>query len=176
VHTDTSAPHQAAVQKLRELIKDIEFAMLVTRASDGALRARPMATQKVEFDGDLWFFTNASAEKSAELRENPIVNISYANPTDQRYVSISGVAELIRDVARAKELWHPAYRAYFPNGPDDPDMLLIRVHVDKVEYWDPPTGVMRQLVGLVKAVVSGQRFEPGGHEKLSFDGRSSARS
>jgi general stress protein 26 len=166
---DVSDPKNADVRKLGELIKDIEFAMLVTRTADGSMRARPLATQKVDFDGDLWFFTNASADKSAELRRDPIVNVTYANPADQRYVSVSGRVELIQDAARARALWHAAYRAYFPNGPDDPDLILLRVAVNRAEYWDPPTGMMRQLAGLAKAVLSGERYEPGGHQKLSFE-------
>ena len=81
---------------------------------------------------------------------------------------MSGRAELVRDPVKAKALWHASYRAYFPNGPDDPDMVLIRVHVEDAEYWDPPSGLMRQLLGLAKAVATGQRFEPGGNVKVSF--------
>ena len=92
-HTDRNEN----IKKLRELIEQIQFAMLTTVEDDGTLRSRPMATQQTEFDGDLWFFTNASAPKVDEVQQNQKVNVSYAEPKDQKYVSVSGTAELVRD-------------------------------------------------------------------------------
>ena len=84
----------AAIKKLGELIEDIKIAMLTTVEEDGSLRSRPMGTQQVEFDGDLWFFTGQSTAKVDEIQQDQHVNISYANPDDNRYVSVSGRARL----------------------------------------------------------------------------------
>ncbi len=162
----TPAKTSDKVRKLAELIKDVQFAMLTTVCPDGSLRSRPMATQQVDFDGDLWFFTRASAPKASELEQHAQVNVSYANPDDQRYVSVSGRAEIVRDREKAASLWNPVYRAWFPDGLDDPDLALIRVDVETAEYWDPPSGAMVQLYGYVKAAMTGQPPKPGGHEKL----------
>ena len=100
----THEKHQENVQKLRELITGIEFAMLTTVESDGRLRSRPMATQRSEFDGDLYFFTNISAEKVNEVEGEQNVCVSYADPQEQRYVSMSGVARLLNDRAKIR-IW-----------------------------------------------------------------------
>src|SRR5690242_12481190 len=80
--------------KLWAMIKDIKFAMLVTEQEDGTLRSRPMATQQAEFEGELWFFTAMDAPKVAEVRHHAKVNLSYAEPEDQKYVSVSGTCEV----------------------------------------------------------------------------------
>lgn len=164
------------VEKLRDLIQDIRVAMLTTVEEDGSLRSRPMATQKLtqkaEFDGELWFFTGAGSEKVQEIRREQHVNVSYADPDDERYVSVSGTALIVHDRAKAEELWSPVLKAWFPQGLDDPDLALLRVKVEKAEYWDSPSGKMVQLLGLVKALATGERYhaDPGENEKLELAG------
>ncbi len=61
---DNQADRNASIKKLGELIEDIDIAMLTTIDDDSALRSRPMGTQQIEFDGDLWFFVGASSAKA----------------------------------------------------------------------------------------------------------------
>ncbi len=165
---DNQAATNEHVKKLGELIKDIEFAMLTTAEADGTLRSRPMATQQVEFDGDLYFFTRAGSGKVDEIERDHHVNVSYAKPDDQRYVSVSGMARLSRDRAKIEELWSPILKAWFPEGLDDPELALLKVSVESAEYWDSPSSKMVQLVGFVKALVTGESYKPGEHEKLDL--------
>lgn len=155
------------IKRVRELIKDIRFAMLTTLQSDGSLRSRPMATQQLEFDGDLWFFTYGNADKVHEVKQNPHVNLSYAATNEQKYVSISGTGELVRDRDRMEQLWNPVYRAWFPQGLDEPDLALLKVSVDQAEYWDSPSNSVVRLAGFVKAVVTGDPSAVGSNEKIS---------
>lgn len=161
-----------SVKKLAEMIEGIEFAMLTTVEEDGTLRSRPMATQREgEFDGDLWFFTGASAPKVAEVQHDRHVNLSYADPSTQRYVSVSGTARLVRDRRKTEMLWNPAYKAWFPKGLDDPDLALLRVTVTEAGYWDAPASPVVHLVGFAKAKPTGQRYEGGENEELDLEGR-----
>jgi general stress protein 26 len=165
-----SAPTRAdAIQKLRELTKSIHIAMLCTATPEGTLRSRPMATQEITDDGELWFFTDAGSPKVDEVLENQQVNVAYAEPANQTYVSVSGEARLVRDPAKIRELWKPAYKAWFPDGLDDPNIALLHVRVTQAEYWDTPSSTMVHLIGVAKALATGQRYEPGDHEKLDMD-------
>jgi len=155
------------VKKLAKLIKGIEVAMLTTRDDDGTLRGRPMQTQDRDFDGTLWFFTQASSHKVLEIDHEHQVNLSYAQPKEHRYVSVSGIATLVRDRAKIDELWSPVLRAWFPKGKDDPDVALLKVEVTKAEYWDSPSSTIVKLVGFTKAVLTGQPYRPGENEKLN---------
>jgi general stress protein 26 len=163
------AHDKSDVEKIRGLIKGIRVAMLTTVDEDGALRSRPMATQQTEFDGDLWFFTGASSPKVGEIDKDRQVNVSYAAPDDNTYVSLSGTARLVRDKAKAEELWNPFLKAWFPKGLEDPELALLRVEVEKAEYWDSPSGKMVQLAGFVKAIVTGHRYEAGKGEHDKVD-------
>ena len=156
------------VRKLAELIADTEFAMLTTVDADGSLRSRPMAVQPREFDGDLWFFTQASAPKVDEVEREEEVNVSFARPDKQHYVSVSGKARVVRDRAKIKELWSPELKAWFPGGSDDPDLALLRVSAERAEYWDSRSSAVSHLIGLAKAVATGTSYEPGENEKVEL--------
>lgn len=124
-----------------------------------------MTTQQLESHGTLWFFSGLNSEKVEELQTNPEVNVSYSDPDDQRYVSVSGHAEVSRDRTKMEELWNPMFKAWFPRGLDDPDLCLLQVNVTQAEYWDSPSGTMVQLAGDIKAVVTGKRLENAGDHK-----------
>jgi len=127
-----TSSNQEAIEKVRELIKGIETAMLTT-VSDEGLVSRPMQTQDVEFDGDLWFLTKKDTGKFHELLRNRQVNVAYAG---QSFVSIRGEAELVNDVGKVKELWNPAYEKFLETTYDDPNLVLIKVSAETAEYWD----------------------------------------
>ena len=164
----TRTAFDGGAQKLAELIKDIEYAMLTTALPDGTLRSRPMTTQKAPFDGTLWFFTDADSAKVYEVRRDGHVNVAYADPAHNRWVSVSGTASVVRDKAKVKELWSAGVKAWFPKGPDDPNIALLRIDVHDAEYWDAPSNKMVQAVGFVKALATGQRYEPGENEKINL--------
>jgi len=142
------APIEREVRRLRKLVKSVRIAMFTTVAADGRLRSRPMASLKGGFDGDLWFVTRSSAPKTEEIRENQHVNVAYADPEAERFVSISGLASLVRDANKVDELWSRRLRNWFPNGKQDPDLALIRVRIDRAEVWDAKSASMVHLEGL----------------------------
>jgi general stress protein 26 len=144
--------------------------MLTTVAPDGGLRSRPMSTQGRGLEnGEVRFFTGDNSGKVAEIDAEHEVNLAYAEPKEQRYVSLSGTARVLRDPARAKELWSPEVKAWFPGGPENPHLALLRVRVHTAEYWDAPSGKMAALIALAKQKMSGRAAgDIGEHQKVSF--------
>jgi general stress protein 26 len=164
--------YKANVAKLGELIKEVKIAMLTTMDDQGRHRSRPMGTQQVEFDGDLWFFTGSDSEKAREIAAHPQVNVSYADPGANRYVSVSGKATLVEDADKMEELWNPIFKAWFPDGLDDPTLTLLRVEVEEAEYWEAPpgaAGMVATVIGFVQGVVSGEQADIGENEKLQVN-------
>lgn len=142
--------HEPATStSLRGLIEGIEFAMLTTVDRDGCLHSRPMAALVPQSNRELWFFISASSAKAEDVRNNQAVNVTYTSSTHHRYVAVSGRAELVFDRDRARRLWQPAYRTWFPLGVDDPDLALLRIKVDKAECWDAPNARVVQLLSVV---------------------------
>jgi general stress protein 26 len=162
--------HKDSIAKIAGLIKGIKFAMLTTEEEDGSLRSRPMATQQVEFDGDLWFFTDKSSAKVKEVEHHHEINVSYADQGNSTYVSVSGKAELVLDKNKVEELWNPFYQSWFPEGVNDPNIALLKVNVEKAEFWDSTSNKMVQLAGFLKAVVTGQEYHASKdeHGKVNF--------
>jgi len=149
-------------EKLAELIKDIRVAMFTTRRRDGSLHTRPMYTQQIPFRGGvLWFLTSAHGTKVSEIAAAPEVLITYDGTTHNRYVAVRGTAEVVRDVAKTREMWNMQAKAWWPGGPEDPDVALIRVVVESAEYWDGPSKA-GYVLSLLKAVVTGSKMDPGG--------------
>jgi len=149
-HNDPNA------QKLYDLIKDINFAMVTTVDTDGTLHSRPMYRCPPDEHGDFWFFTKIQSPKITEISRDHEVNIAFSEPSNQTYVSISGRAEVVRDRSKIDELWAAPMRAWFPEGKDDPQIALIRVHPAKGEYWDSPSSTVVNLYGYVKASITGK--------------------
>jgi general stress protein 26 len=145
--------------KLRTLLKGARICMLTTRDGDGNLRSRPMALQETEIDNDLWFFTAWHSPKINELEGDDRVNVSVVNGNS--YISISGRAVIVEDRGKARELWSPAYKVWFPKGLEDPELALLKVSLDQAEYWDNPGGVMTMLIAYAKAMATGERPQIG---------------
>jgi general stress protein 26 len=125
--------------KLAALVRQMKVGMLTTIEADGSLRSRPLETVEVDREGRLWFFTQASSPKSAEIESHAHqVNLSYADPRDEDFASISGTARVVRDTAKMRALWAARLERWFPRGLNDPDLALLEVRIDKAEYWDEP--------------------------------------
>lgn len=153
---------EAGRRKVLDLIDGIDYAVFATRSRDGApFHARPMAYRKVEGDGDLWFFTKRDSRKVEEIEADPDTLVSFADPRKQNFVSITGRSEVVQDRARVKALWSEIYRAWFPGGPEDDNVVLIRVHAAHAEYWDTPNSAMVYAFGYLKAVATGKPSRAG---------------
>lgn len=157
--TTAIEPHEraAAVKHLREMIHDISVAMFTTVAADGSLNSRPMVNINEKFDGDLWFFTAFDDPKVAEIAAHPTVNVSFADPSKGRYVSAAGKAELVRDAKRIELHWTDACKPWFPKGPQDPNLGLLKVDIDSAEFWDQQRGTMVAVAGFFKRLVTGDK-------------------
>lgn len=127
-----------------------------------------MWTQGDEFDGSLWFFTSDEAPKVDELDRNPQVCLNYGAPDKDLYLSVSGRAELVRDEAKAKELWNTFAQAWFPGGVDDPHLALLRVDVEQAQYWEDKKPKVLQFAEIVLGAVTGRPPKSGEERKLDF--------
>lgn len=148
---------QEGGRKVAELIKDIKVAMLTHIDRDGRLVSTPMATQDVEFDGDVWFVSERDSDKVRDIAAQNRVNVAYSGRGS--WVSLSGTAEVVDDEERLRQYWGTFTDAWMEGGPDNPNNVLIHVRADTAEYWDTPGGAVTQVANLVKAKAQGERIE-----------------
>jgi general stress protein 26 len=145
--------------KLWEMVKDIRYAMFTTRHANGHLHSQPMTTQNRAPDEDdtLYFFMSREHGPVGDLGFDAQVNIVYADPHQDTYVSISGTARVVDDAQQKHRLWSKMNEAWFPQGPDDPDVALVGVRITHADYWDVKSSKLVQLYEMAKAAVTGQR-------------------
>lgn len=147
---------QDQINTIAAKIKHVRFGMFTTRDGYNVLSSRPLTIEQIDNEGNLWFFTSDEAPFTADLAEHPDVNVSFSNPDEQLYVSVTGHAYLLKDRAKARELWTPLVGAWYAGGLDDPHLALIRVRIHAAEYWDVKGSKMKQLVQLARAAVTGR--------------------
>ncbi len=152
MNTDTST-----VEHLHQLLQKFDTAMLVTHTAQGEIRARPMAIVRVDPDCRVWFFSGKGSGKVGEIVEDCEVNI-VCQDEFSLYLSISGRATLQRNREKIDELWEEGFQTWFPQGKDDPDLMLIAVEPTEGEYWDNEGfNKIKYLFERAKAFASGSR-------------------
>jgi general stress protein 26 len=155
------------LEKVRDMIEDIRIAMMTTVDEQGHLVSRPMAALQVDEDGTIWFFTKRSSPKVDQIDHNDHrVNLSFASVSDADYVSVSGQAQEFDDKIKINELWNPQAKAWFPEGKDDPELTLLKVHIDMAEYWSANDSRMIRFIQQATAVITGNPPKMGENEKV----------
>jgi general stress protein 26 len=167
--SDSEHPtREQVIQSIASVIKDVKFAMLTVSTAEGHLKAHPMTTQQTEYDGDVWFIGGKDTEQVQCMAVRPQVNVSYTDSGKGNYVSIGGAAQLIEDRAKLEELWSDAYKAYFPEGIDDPSVQLIKIEAYGAEYWGSD-GKLKNVWQQARAAVTGKpATDLGTNETVKF--------
>ena len=153
------------------LIKDIKFGMLTHRHSDGELHSTPLTTQnKADDEGTaLYFFISRKSDMAACVAKDANVNVAYAHPGDDRYVSVAGHASIVEDQAKKDYLFTSFAKAWFPGGATDPDMALLQINIGHAEYWDVKESKMVQLAKMATAAITGKPPEKmGDHKEMNL--------
>jgi general stress protein 26 len=163
----TEAAHVAA---LAAKIKPVPFAMFTTRDQQGRLASQPMTRQDTDDRGGLWFYTSSLSELWENIAHSPEVNLSFSEPAESLFVSVSGTAERVVDRARIKALWNPVVAGWFPHGPEDEHVVLVRVAPHSAEYWDANESAMVRMFHYAKAALTGTPPEvgPGEHGTIKL--------
>jgi general stress protein 26 len=152
-------------ERLKKLMGDFDTAMLVTRTEDGGLRSRPLSVAHNADDKEgLYFSTAIDSPKVSELEADPRVNVCMQDK--RRFVSVTGVARLVKDRALIDNLWSETWKVWFPKGKDDPSLCILAVEPSEAAYWDG-TGLegVTYLFEMAKAYVMGRKAESDDDER-----------
>ena len=148
-----------------DLMKKIGFAMLVTHDGD-KLRARPMSAYLEREENAIYFLTDARRHKGEEIARNPGVNLSFANASDQKYVSVTGTAVVSNDRAKIRQLFSTPAKAWWSSA-EDPNIRVLKIMPDDAEFWDSPGSVI-SYVKMAAAAVTGSRPDIGDNRKVAM--------
>ena len=153
-------------QKIWNYIKDLKTAMLVSLDESDDLHARPMALVQDEYDGKIWFFTSASADKVDEIRQDHKVCLTFNDHENDNHVSLTGNARLSRDKELIEKFWNPIVAAWFPDGKDAPDCALLEIKIEKGEHWDSSSNPIVFFSEIIKANVKDEQPDLGENQKF----------
>jgi len=142
--------------KVRELLQGFSIAFMVT-VEDGVATARPLGIvgDSTRFSGTLWFITDARSRKVRAITSGAPTSLIFENHEQGTYLYLTGHATIVEDRGRLKELYTPVQRTWFPDGPDDPHITLVRFDAEHADYWDGHGGWLRLSLAFLKAMVTG---------------------
>ncbi|WP_016990483.1 pyridoxamine 5'-phosphate oxidase family protein [Flavobacterium sp. ACAM 123] len=146
---------QAAIDKLKELIKSESICHFCTQLTQQPIASRPMTTQRVDGDGNIWFFSSIKSDKNVEIEKNNQVQLFYSNPSSYEFLSIYGSATIHTDKEKIDEMWTPLANAWFKDGKDDADISLIKIRPQSSYYWDTKNNKMISMVQVFISKVTG---------------------
>jgi general stress protein 26 len=144
-------------QRVRALIEGAGVAMLMNVDEQGVLVGRPMLPLLVRDDPHIYFLTHQSSRKVAQLAARPQVGLSIIS--SNCFLVVAGSTQVSRDPDLIGRLWSPTYRAWFPGGKDDREASVIRVAVERIDYWEPPSSRAVRLVQAAKTIVTRRAVE-----------------
>ena len=153
-----------AVEKIREIAKDANICMMITDLSTLPLNARPMATQEVDEEGNIWFMSGKDSEKNKDIEKDEQVQLLYSHTGNYEYLSIYGHAEIVNDRAKIEELWTQMAKTWFKEGKDDPNISLIKVIPEDAYYWDTKNNKMVSLIKFAMGAMGITPKDDGGIE------------
>ncbi|MES2424470.1 MAG: pyridoxamine 5'-phosphate oxidase family protein [Pseudomonadota bacterium] len=154
----------ARLAELGKLIAGFKVAMLTNTGDNGELESRPMAALEMDATGALWFFTDLRSAKVEHLR---VANLSFSDADNGTYVSLSGHGQIVLDRDHIKALWTPFAKPWFPEGPESPDLVLLKFVPHNAEYWDAPHSKMVRMAAMAASIVAGKPVGLGAHDRLS---------
>lgn len=150
-------------QRLADLIEPSRVAMLTTVDAQGQLTSKPMSPIELDAHGCVWFFTDRKSSTPTQLER---LNLSFCNVDRGDYVSVVGAGVLLDDRERMKALWTPMARPWFPDGPESPDLRLLKIVPHSAEYWDSPNSKMVRLFAIAASVAAAKPVGLGEHGNL----------
>lgn len=147
------------------LMKSISFCML-SNWDGRRLRSRPMGAFVRPDEGAIYFFTDDRTHKEDEIRHYPKVCLAFADVRRQKYVSVSGTAEISCELSKMQELWAIPAKVWWRT-PDNPHIRLIKVTPEDLEYWDAPGNLISSLL-VAFALLKRTHPSVGKHKKVAL--------
>lgn len=157
--------HNSDLTLLSEMIEGISVGMLTNINEHGALTSRPMTPLEMDSEGSLWFFIDRTSVPSPERLSD--INLAFSDEDRAVYVSLSGRGELDDSREIVRRLWTSFAKPWFPEGPESPDLALLKFVPETAEYWDGPHSKVVRKVAMAASIAAGRPIGIGEHHTLT---------
>jgi general stress protein 26 len=156
------------VSRVWNILERHGVGMLTTQFA-GGLRARPLEARPDRDIGAIFFVTDVRGLKDDEIEAEPDVGFVVIDESENAYLSISGRAEVTRDSILAARIWKKTDDVWWPGGPDDENVRVIRIEPTRAELWDGPKWKAVAMFEFAKARLSGEKPNLGENRKVTVD-------
>lgn len=147
-----------ALEKMTSMVKNINYAMLLTDLKSQPISAVPMSTKKVDDQGNIWFLSGLNSDHNTNIVKSPDVQLLYSDVADMEFISIYGRASIIADPSKLKELYEKIDDAWF-TGEDDPNLTAIKIVPEEAYYWDNKHNKYISLFKMGLAAITGKKAD-----------------
>ena len=159
--------NQQAIDKIKELAKSADVCLFTTALTELPLMSRPMSVSEVDDSGNLWFMSRKGSDKNEDIAADDRVQLFFSNKGSYEFLSVYGRAVIVEDTQKAKELWTPIAKTWFNEGPEDPELTLIRVHPEDAYYWDTKHNKAVTLLSYLAGAITGKEMNNGVEGKIT---------
>jgi len=156
-----------AKKKLTAIVEDVKVAMFATKLGSQPLSVIPMYTKKVDDAGNIWFLSGKDSDHNRDINKDNKVQLMYSDPSDMKFISIYGKAQVVEDKSILKELYSKMDNAWF-DSENDPNLSAIKVMPDEAAYWSNDNNKLVTLFKLGVAAVTGDDKEIGTSGKMKL--------
>lgn len=157
-----------AAKKIKELAEAARVGLMMTNLKEAPISTRPMATQKVDEQGYIYFLSMRDSDAVKHIEAGSEVQMTWSNMGKSEYLMVHGNADVYRDQKEIDEMWSDFIKTWFPEGKDDPNLCIIRLKPESGYYWDTQHGKAAQLLGMIIGAVTGKETDDSLEGKVSL--------
>ncbi|HET9621556.1 MAG TPA: pyridoxamine 5'-phosphate oxidase family protein [Kofleriaceae bacterium] len=159
-HNRDDLTGDAALGKLRELVKQAETCFLCTAITAGrSLSTRPMSVREVDDQGRLWFLSASDSRQNRDIARDAGVQLLFQGSPHSDFLSVYGRAAISTDRARIEQLWQPILKTWFTEGLDDPRITILTVTPSEAYYWDTKHNRAVMLAKMLIGAIAGKTLD-----------------
>lgn len=154
------------LDRVWEIVERGGVCMLTTRFA-GGLRARPVEARPDRDAGLIFFVTDIHSAKEDEIETTPDVGLVFIDSSEKAYLSITGRACVVRDSETTAAVWRKTDEVWWPGGPNDPNVCVLRIEPHTAELWDGPASAAVTAFEFAKARLTGGEPNLGENRKVT---------
>mgnify|MGYP000518502371 CR=1 FL=1 len=157
--------NEEAKAKIKEMVEDIDFAMMATHLSKHPIHTIPMSTKKVDDEGAIWFLSGKDSTHNSNIETDSRVQLLYSKPGSMQFLTLYGRAYITTEHSILKELYSQSDDMWF-DGLEDPNLTAICVNPAEANYWDSKHNRLATIFKMGIATVTGENPEIGQSGKI----------
>lgn len=159
-HNKENLSGDNAAGKIKELAEAAKSCFFCTNLQSGKpFATRPMAIQKVDDEGNIWFLSASDSHKNADIKADPHVQLLLQGSHFSDFMTLYGKATISTDKEKIKELWEPMVKNWFTEGIDDPRITVIKIEPETGYYWDTKHGIIVAFAKQIAGALTGKTLD-----------------